>query len=147
MAARVIDEARQFLPHRVLIEKAGQAALDEWVANEAPDLIPIIEVTKPRISKAQRLLAVTPLLEAGRVVFAHHLNPNGDAWNPSRGSLIHELLDFPFGKHDDMVDGFSQALDGARRYFLDHWASRGDNVIEVHVGSERRDASGRKYRY
>lgn len=134
-AAQVWKEYQAYLPHRILIEKVGQASLDEWVLNEHPDLMGIVEVTRPKVSKATRLLSVTPLMEAGDVVFAHHLDPTRKAWNPSRGSLPHELTDFPFGKHDDMVDAFSQALHAARRYFLDVWADDGDNVLEVRIGT------------
>jgi phage terminase large subunit-like protein len=123
----------KFRPFRVLIEKVGQAVLDEWILNDHPEMTGEIEVTKPRVGKAERLLAVTPLLEGGRVTFADHLNPNGLSWEPARGSLVHELEDFPVGAHDDLVDAFSQALAAARQYFLDAWASGGDNTTEIEV--------------
>lgn len=135
-AARVWAEYERFQPFRILIEKAGQSTLDEWVLNEHPDLAGIVEVTKPRVSKAARLLGVTPLMEAKRVVFSAHLDPNRPGYDPSRGSLVHELLDFPFGRNDDLVDAFSQGLSGARRYFLDAWATGGDNVLDIHFGDE-----------
>lgn len=135
-AARVWAEYENCHPFRILIEKAGQSTLDEWVLNEHPDLAGIVEVTKPRVSKAARLLGVTPLLEAGRVLFSHHLDPNRPSYDPSRGSLVHELLDFPFGRNDDLVDAFSQGLSGARRYFLDAWATGGDNEVDLRIGDE-----------
>ena len=101
-AARVWDEFCRYSPFRVLIEKAGQSTLDEWVANEHQEMVGFIEVTKPRQGKAVRLLSVTPLLEGGEVVFSHHLDPNRPGFDASRGSLVTELLEFPFGKHDDM---------------------------------------------
>lgn len=134
MAEQVIKEYQKYRPVRILIEKIGQASLDEWVLNIAPELAGLVQVTKPRVSKAQRLLAVTPLMERGEVVFSSYLDPDGPLWNVARGSLAHELLDFPFGKHDDMVDSFSQALAGARDYFLDAWATGADDVVDVRVG-------------
>jgi len=134
-ATRVWEEYQRYQPFRILIEKAGQATLDEWVLNEHPDLAGIVEVTKPKVSKAARLIGITPLLESGRVVFSHHLNPDMPAWDPSRGSVVHELQDFPFGKNDDIMDSLTQALDGARRYFLDAWASAGENVLNIRMSS------------
>jgi predicted phage terminase large subunit-like protein len=136
MAQQVIKEHRKYNPLRVLIEKVGQASLDEWVLNIEPALAGIIEVTKPRVSKAQRLIAVTPLMERGEVIFSRTLNSDDPAWMPGRGDLVSELLDFPFGKHDDLVDTFSQALDAARRYFLDAWATGGEDEIRLNVGAE-----------
>jgi len=139
-AAAVISEARRFQPFRVLIEKVGQSTLDEWVINEQPEMAGLIEVTKPRVSKYHRLAAVTPLLEAGQVIFSHHLDPDRKEWEAGRGNLVGELRDFPFGRHDDMVDAFSQALDAARRYFLDVWATGGENILEVYVDDQDADS-------
>lgn len=136
MADQVIKEFRKYNPLRILIEKVGQASLDEWVANKEPGLIGCIEVTKPRVSKAQRLMAVTPLMERGDVVFSHYLDADGPFWIPGRGDLEDQLTDFPFAKHDDLVDAFSQALDAARRYFLDAWATGGQDEIRLTVGAE-----------
>jgi predicted phage terminase large subunit-like protein len=124
---RVWSAFCRYKPYRVLIEKVGQAVLDEWVINDHPEIGPFIEVTTPRISKVQRLLAVTPLMEAGRVIFSKHLDPNHQNWQPGKENLIHELEDFPFSKHDDLVDSFSQALSAARGYVLDAWAIGLDN--------------------
>ena len=134
-SALVHREWLKYRPFRVLIEKVGQAVLDEWVLNDHPEMMGEVEVTRPTVGKVERLLAVTPLMEGGRVTFAAHLDPDGAAWEPSRGSMVHELVDFPVGAHDDLVDAFSQALAAARRYFLDHWASGAENEIDVRVGS------------
>lgn len=136
MAQQVIKEYQKYKPLRILIEKIGQASLDEWVLNLEPALAGVIEVTKPRVSKAQRLIAVTPLMERGEVIFSSALNSDSAAWMPGRGDLVHELLDFPFGKHDDLVDAFSCSLDAARRYFLDAWATGGEDEIRLTVGAE-----------
>jgi phage terminase large subunit-like protein len=134
---QVWKEYQKFLPFRILIEKVGQAVLDEWVLNDHPELAPIVEVTTPKVSKHQRLIAVTPLMERGDVIFSDHLNPDSGSWTPGRETLIHELLDFPFGKNDDLVDAFSQALSGARRYFLDEWATeRKGTELDVRIGGE-----------
>jgi len=130
-AEAVIKEWKKFLPFRILIEKVGQSTLDEWVLNKAPMLRGIVETTSPKVSKFHRLQACTPLMEDGRVIFSSHLNPNGADWSPERGNLIGELTDFPFGRNDDMVDAFSQAVNGARRYFLDAWSPGGENEFSI----------------
>lgn len=141
-AEQVFTEWGKYQPVRILIEKVGQSVLDEWLLNDHPELMGVVEVTRPQVSKAQRLLAVTPLLERGQVVFAHHLNADAAWWAPGRGSIMHELLDFPVGQHDDMVDAFSQALHGARRYFLDAWAGAEQNELEIRIGT----AGDRRYK-
>ena len=130
-ADTVYEEACRYEPWQVLIEKIGQSTLDEWVINEHPEMESLIRVTKPRVSKAMRLMGATPLLEKGRVIFSHHLDPNGEAFQGNRGSLVDELQEFPFGKHDDIVDAFSQMVAVARMHFLDVDADGGENVIEI----------------
>jgi phage terminase large subunit-like protein len=133
------EEALTYEPWQVLIEKAGLATVDEWVTNEYPEMAGIVKVTKPRMSKHQRLLGATPLLEKGKVVFSAHLDPNGERFDGSRGSLVDELIEFPFGKHDDMVDAFSQLAGSARTHFLDVDADDGENVPEIHFGEDEDD--------
>jgi predicted phage terminase large subunit-like protein len=136
MELAVVKDIKRYRPFKVVIEKTALSSLHEWIVEHHPELYGMIETATPKIDKGLRLLAVTPLIEAGRVVFSEHLNPNTRVWNPGRGSLVHELEDFPFAKHDDMVDSFSQGLWWARRYFLDSCATRGDNgMVDIRVGT------------
>lgn len=130
-AETVYDEACRYEPWQVLIEKVGQSTLDEWVINEHPELAGLVRVTKPRVSKAMRLMGATPLLEKGKVLFSHHLDPNSPAFPGNRGSIVDELQEFPFGKHDDMVDAFSQLISVARTHFLDVDSDGGENVVDL----------------
>lgn len=134
-AKQIYDEALRYDPFRILIEKVGQATVDEWAINDYPQLADRIEVTKPTVSKTIRLLGITPLMENGQVIFSDTLNPERVQWEPGAGSLVDELLDFPFGKHDDMVDAFSQAMHAARRYFLDYGADQDDNELDIRIGA------------
>jgi len=135
-AEAIFQEANTYEPWQILIEKAGLSTVDEWVANEYPLLVPMVKVTKPRMSKYQRLMGATPLLEKGKVIFSEHLNPNGELFSGGRGSLVDELTEFPFGKHDDMVDAFSQLAAEARAHFLDVDADGGENIPEIRIGEE-----------
>lgn len=138
-AARVVRDAVKYKPFRAMVEKASQSAVDEWVLDQAPWMIGILETDKPVLSKRERLMGVTPLMEAGKVTFNDSMDPHkkdNEAWNPKTGSIYHELTDFPFGNNDDIVDSFSQAMHAARRYFLDWNADEGENAIEVTVGND-----------
>lgn len=135
-ALRAIADAKKYEPFKMLVEKVGQSDVDEWIINEAPELAGILETVTPRISKGQRLIGVTPLMESGQVIFDSTLDPNNRKWSPGNGSLVHQLLDFGFTKYDDLVDAFSQVLHAVRRYFLDWGATGGENLIDVTVGSD-----------
>jgi phage terminase large subunit-like protein len=136
LADIIYTEATTYEPWQALIEKTGLSTVDEWVLNEHPEMAALIKVTKPRMSKQMRLLGATPLLQKGKVIFSAHLDPNGDLFSGARGSLVDELIEFPFGKHDDMVDAFSQLAAAARTHFLDVDADDGDNVPEIHFDEE-----------
>lgn len=144
VAEMVWTEYEKYDPFRILIEKVGQATLDEWVLNDHPELDGIVEVTKPRVNKFQRLMGTTPLLEKGQIIFNSHLDPHRPEWSPARGNIYDELVDFPFGKHDDMADAYSQAVNKAREYFLDWDATGGENVVNINVGRRGSD-EGPKY--
>jgi hypothetical protein len=143
-ALQVIRDARKYSPFRSIVEKASQAAVDEWVINEAPWMAGILEIQKPtQQSKHLRLMGVTPLLEAGRIIFDARLNPNNKQWNPANGNLEGELVDSPFGRHDDISDAFVQGVNAARVYFLDWGASGGENTIHMTIGADKNNGERR----
>jgi len=118
-------------PTKILIESIGND-LAAWVLNDAPHLVGIIERVKnltTKGNKLQRLTAVTPFFERGNVVFLDHLDPDNEKFDPSRGNLIEQLLDFGIAAHDDGVDSLTQNLDAARYYALDRWAARGATLV------------------
>jgi len=148
MSTSVWNEANKYHPFRIVIEKVGQSSLHEWVLNNHPQLEQIIETATPKISKTLRLLGCTPLFERGQIIFSKHLDPNQPTWDIGRGSIIHELEDFPFAKHDDLVDALSQAIYSARYHLLDVWASGGDNgQVDIRIGSLGNDSDATPYKY
>lgn len=81
------------------IEKTGfQLSLVQHARREGVH-VREIEVDKDKVARA---MGATPLMEAGHVWF-----PAGAAF---LGGLEHELLTFPQGDHDDMVDCLSAAV-------------------------------------
>jgi phage terminase large subunit-like protein len=61
-------------------------------------------------------MEVTPLLEEGRIFFHPNLDPSRNLMVSDRGDLISELLEFPIGRHDDLVDAFVTAIAGLGEY-------------------------------
>lgn len=142
-AAQIYREYQHYRPYRILIEKAGQAVVDEWLISEYPEVRPIVETVRPVVGKVQRLQAVTPLFERGEVILSSHLDPEAAGWTPGRENVIQELWDFPVGKNDDQVDALVYALAAARRYFLDAWApgvQTGELNVTIGAGGRGDDA-------
>jgi predicted phage terminase large subunit-like protein len=94
----------RFPPDAVLIEDkgSGQVLIQEL---RKQGRIPVIAI-QPKYDKLTRLLAVTPLIEAGRVWL-----PEDASWLPA---FEEELFAFPHAAHDDQVDAFTQYLHWAR---------------------------------
>lgn len=85
----------------ILIEdKANGPAVISFLKREIPGLIPI----EPQGSKESRAAAVTPYFESGNVFLP---DPSICTWI---NDYTEELLSFPNGKHDDVVDSTTQAL-------------------------------------
>lgn len=81
-------------------DKANGPAVMNTLSKTVFGMIPI----EPEGSKYARASAVSPLVEAGNVVFPTvKLMPNV-------GDLLEEMKNFPNGVHDDSVDAMSQAL-------------------------------------
>ena len=98
--------ARDFCADTILIEKVGLgcALLQELQSKPTSGLVCPIGIV-PRGDKRDRLIAVSPRIEAGQL----HLPEEAD-W---RAEFVTELLQFPYGRHDDQVGSLSQFLQWA----------------------------------
>ena len=87
---------------RVYVEKAanGTALLDTLRKRAA-----LIRPVTPSGSKEVRALAAQPLVDEGNVAVLDTVYDEG---------MFQEFRDFPFGKHDDDVDAFTQAVNNGR---------------------------------
>ncbi len=121
----VVDLIKRWPAKAIYIEdKANGPAVIAALRQRIPAIVPVT----PKESKEARAHAVTPLMEAGNVLFP---NPDRRSWMPS---LLDELKRFPRGAHDDQVDALTQALTrialGATRAALSSTmiASRGAEI-------------------
>ena len=87
-----------YCQEKYIEEKANGAAVISLLRKQIPGLVPIIPVE----SKESRAYAVSFLFEAGNILFPANCN-----WVTT---IENELKFFPNGKHDDIVDSISQAL-------------------------------------
>lgn len=91
----------------VLIEEKGSGI------SLAQDLrrarIPVKTYNPGRADKTTRVHAVAPLLEAG-LVYIPESKKRPNSFPSWADQLIHQLMLFPNGEHDDLVDTMSQAL-------------------------------------
>lgn len=128
-AKMVFVEYQRYKPFRVFVEIVGNETLDQRILEDYPELAGILEPVNPHNSKFERLNGVSPFIERGHVWFAPHLDPDNDKFDPRRGNLFFELVEFP-ADHDDLADAWSQLLDGIRRYHLDQyqWAKENEEV-------------------
>jgi len=116
-ADAVVSSASEWQPSRIVVEKGGyQGAFAQYLSERAKVPLPIW-THLPRGAKARRLLDISPLLEEGRVLFKPDLDPQRNPSIAQRGDLISELLHFPMGAHDDMVDALVQGIIALREIF------------------------------
>lgn len=84
-------------------DKVSGTTLMQFLKRSHPDVV-ILGVATGKESKEERAHGVTSLCESGRVCF-----PDGTrfpAINGGAADLLAQLLSFPAGKHDDLVDVF-----------------------------------------
>ncbi|MDD5308687.1 MAG: phage terminase large subunit [Deltaproteobacteria bacterium] len=105
---RIVKEAKHWNKATVLVEDvAYQASLAQFLHQQEPWLN--VQLVRPQGSKRMRVNRIAPHLKNGQVVFASQMDPARLA-KPNRGDLVSELLDFPLGRHDDMVDALTQGV-------------------------------------
>ena len=95
---RLLTEKYPLSSRKLIEDKANGSAIIDTLKKEISGIIPI----SPTESKESRASAVSFVVEAGNIFL-----PEEASWLPD---FIEELCVFPNGRHDDMVDALSQAL-------------------------------------
>lgn len=114
-ARAVVEQAIEWKPDRIVIEKGGyQGALQSYLVERAPRPLPVWPFSPRGRSKERRVVEVTPLLEQGRVFFHPNLDPQRNPQAAVRGDIVSQLLSFPLGAHDDLVDATAMAISSIR---------------------------------
>lgn len=102
----VTDQAAKWNPQAVLIEDAASGtSLIQQLRSDT--LLPVIAIGTGGLSKEVRLEAVTPTIEAGRVLL-----PEEAPWV---ADYVGELTMFPMVENDDQTDSTSQYLNWAAK--------------------------------
>lgn len=100
---------------RVYVEKAANGAA---LLNTLRKRAALIKPVTAEGSKEVRALAVQPTVDEGNVAILDSVLEAIDAEGVSGYAMLQEMRDFPFGKHDDDVDAFTQAIgQGKQDYF------------------------------
>jgi predicted phage terminase large subunit-like protein len=104
----VKEQAEVFGPQTILIEdKASGTQLIQELLAEG---MHAIQKYEPSMNKVIRMNTVTSMIECG---FVHV--PDKAAY---LSEYLHELANFPNGKHDDQADSTSQALDWFKQQYV-----------------------------
>lgn len=101
------DWYEKYHPLRMAIETvAGQKNIQYMMHEEQKRRgywLPLKEINHRSDSKEERIKALSPFYEFGRV---HHVRES-----PGLADLEYELIHFPKGKHDDMIDALATGLE------------------------------------
>ena len=107
LAEEIVNNFRKYRSQKTRIESVGyQEMLREYVIKRCEDeklFIAGLNIKEnPRNSKSRRLESLQPIFARGQVYIKKDMQ-----------DLLNELLLFPRGKHDDLLDGFYYANKGA----------------------------------
>lgn len=117
LADAIINNFDKYKSTKTRIESVGyQEMLRDYVRSRK--YIPGVEIKEnPRTSKSFRLESMQPLFASGKMYILK-----------SQNELLDELLMYPRGKHDDLLDGMYYANKNA--YTPYHTAKQTPNVVE-----------------
>lgn len=105
----IFDLYEKFKPKKILLETvATQKSIAYELANEQSRRgiwLPIVEIRSRSHTKEERIRGLAPLYEFGHVVHVKE--------SPELDELEYELLRFPTGKHDDIIDALANILEFA----------------------------------
>lgn len=106
----IFDLYNRFQPRTVLIETiAAQKSIQYELVNEQRrrgTWLPITEIRSRTKSKEERIRALAPFYEFGHI---YHIKES-----PQIEELEYELIHFPKGTHDDVIDALASVLEVAR---------------------------------
>tara|TARA_X000001382_G_scaffold30590_2_gene19601 strand:- start:9953 stop:11437 length:1485 start_codon:yes stop_codon:yes gene_type:complete len=129
LADSIIDNFKLYKSAKTRIESVGyQEMLRQYIKEKSTEMgmfIPGLEIKEnPRTSKSYRLESLQPLFANGSVYIQHSMQ-----------NLLDELLLYPRGKHDDLLDGFFYANKNA--YKPHHEASVKDDQDDYYYYGEK----------
>lgn len=114
----VVMNHKRWLPDKVIIETVGLGGgLESFLREKGPPDLPL-QGYHPRGDKQRRFLEITPLFEDKRIFFHPKFNPHANPYITETGDIVTQLLEFPVGAHDDMVDALVTAISGLNDYFM-----------------------------
>ena len=124
LAEAIVNNFRKYRSEKTRIESVGyQEMLREYVIKRCEDenlFIAGLNIKEnPRTSKSRRLESLQPLFARGQVYMKKTMEP-----------FINELLLFPRGKHDDLLDGFYYANKGS---YTPHHKTREEKIPTLGV--------------
>ena len=112
LCAQVLAAAQEYRPHAIVIEDVGCGKNLLQSVRQQPRFNFV--AFKPEGDKKMRAIQQTVAFGSGRVLF-----PKEAPW---LADLMHELLAFPSGRHDDHVDSVVQFLAWCAKHY--------DNVVQ-----------------
>jgi predicted phage terminase large subunit-like protein len=114
----VVFNYKRWTPDKIMIESVGLGGgLESFLKEKGPPDMPILGYY-PRGDKQKRFLEITPLFEDGRIFFHPKFNPQTNELVGDTGDIVTQLLEFPVGAHDDLVDALVVAISGLGDYFM-----------------------------
>ncbi len=118
---KVVELANVYEINEILIEdKASGQSLIQELERETRLPIKKIKVDKDKFS---RFIAITPMIEAGRIYL-----PESAPW---LDTFLNEFEEFPNGEFDDQVDSVTQAINENKSSGVVDYAVRTVNVKSI----------------
>lgn len=100
----------KFKPKEIALETVATQKSIQYMLNDEQKrrgvFLPVKEIKSRTKSKEERIRALAPYYEFGRIFHVREC--------PQREELEYELLHFPKGKHDDVIDALATVLEIAR---------------------------------